>query len=686
MSPSSALTGCVAHRPWPPVAVRSARARRRVPRGLWCACALLSLLLCAAPAARATPDAPAESRGREAPAAALELPEVEILSDPLEGSRRARAAQSSAIDAARFAAEGRTVAEMLGTAPGVALHASGGPLQATTLSLRGASPEQSLVLLDGIPLQGPGGGAIDLATLPATLLSRMVVSRGVLGAQLGAGALGGAVELVPRSAGPAGAEGGVQLSYGSFATAQLAADLSTRTEAAGAFTAALQLDKSSGDFDYARQFTPELAGAPWYAARRENADGQRGALLLRWEGHPAGLKLDLLAHASAGERGLPGPVGAFTTHARAADQSGLLGARLAGTAGDAVWSLRLWGRGDRVQVDGLSHAFSDCVPGTAGCDPTESHTVGSRAEAEVGTPLGAGQWLTVSAAGGEEWVVGSASGRHRRTVAWAAAADDLKLWGERLELHPALRLDRVGEETALSPGLALAFRPLASERGLVVRASVGRSFRAPSFAELYVDQGALAPNPELRPERATSADLGVGLTTERASVSVAAFATWTDDLVVYELFPPARIKPFNAGAARVLGAEVQGAVKLPLGLTASLAYSLLDARSATDSLTEGGQRLPYRPPHRLFLRLAHQGDRLEGFAELVATSETPRNAYGTAALRAQAALNAGLFVRTFGPVWAGLELRNALDDRTRQDLFQYPLPGASFTALVRARL
>ena len=127
--------------------------------------------------------------------AAMVLPEVEILEGPLEGSRKARAAQSTVIDAERFAREGRTVAEMLATSPGVTLHSAGGPLQATTVSLRGASPEQSLVLLDGIPLQGPGGGSIDLSSVPSTLLARVVVSRGVLGAQLGAGALGGAVEL-----------------------------------------------------------------------------------------------------------------------------------------------------------------------------------------------------------------------------------------------------------------------------------------------------------------------------------------------------------------------------------------------------------------------------------------------------------------------------------------------------------
>jgi iron complex outermembrane receptor protein len=338
-----------------------------------------------------------------------------------------------------------------------------------------------------------------------------------------------------------------------------------------------------------------------------------------------------------------------------------------------------------VVVDGLALGFSDCVPGSYGCTGSEGHALGVRAEAELGVPLWESHWLTATVAGGEEWVVGDGSGRHQRLVATASVSDDWKLWSGRLELHPALRLDSIGEERALSPGLSLALRPSAALPGLVVRAGAGRSFRAPSFSELYLDLGAVAPNPALRPERATSVDAGVSLTTPRGSLSVGAFVSFHQDLVVYELFPPARIKPLNLGSARMLGLELQGSLRLPLGLLASLSWSVLDARSLRDSQTEGGERLPYRPPHRLFARLSHESERLEGFVELIATSETPRNAFGTAALRAQAGLNAGAFLRTVGPLWVGLQARNVLDDRTQQDLFLYPLPGLQLTALARAR-
>ncbi|TMA13641.1 MAG: TonB-dependent receptor, partial [Deltaproteobacteria bacterium] len=148
---------------------------------------------------------------------------IEVQGARPAGSPRAPGTAATIVDTALFGGEVRSVAEMLSTAPGVSIHALGGPGQAATLSLRGASADESLVLLDGIPLQGPGGGAVDLSSLPSTILDRMIVSRGVLGAQFGAGALGGVVELLPRAARGTWA-GGAEASVGSFGTERLALD------------------------------------------------------------------------------------------------------------------------------------------------------------------------------------------------------------------------------------------------------------------------------------------------------------------------------------------------------------------------------------------------------------------------------------------------------------------------------
>lgn len=626
----------------------------------------------------------------------LALPPVEIVAEPLDGSTRARAAQSTVIDLSRYAGEARTVADLLATAPGVRVQQAG-PGQLAQVSLRGASADESLILLDGIPLVGPGGGSVDLSSLPSSLLSKLIISRGVLGAQLGAGALGGAIELVPMGFSKTQTSGGVQLAGGSFGTAQLAADLAVATAGGAAWTGGVQLDRTAGDFPYAHQLTPEVGG-PYYAASRTNADGWRSSGLLRGALPTSIGEVDLLFQLSAGERGLPGSDGLETPNARSADRSGLAGVRLrqllpvvlGAVSGDAVLTTRAWVRGSLLTQRGLGIGFGDCQSGLSSpsCAEQASHTIGARGEVEVALPVGVSQVLSAQLSTGGEWVAGDSTGIHRRAIGSLRLGGDATLLSGALSLHPALRLDLVGEQTAISPGLGVVARPF---RGTLfepveLRASVGSSLRPPSFSELYLAQGPTKPNPDLRPERALSADAGVGVSTEAFTVALSGFWSRYTDLILYELFPPAQARPFNIGQARIAGAELQLLARLPLAATLEASYSLLDAINERPSVTEGGQRLSYRAPHRLYARLARRGERVEAFFQGTFTSAMPRNAFGTADLPAQLRLDAGAGVRVAGPVWVDLEVRNLLDAQTQQDLFQYPLPGLSLLATVRARL
>ena len=602
---------------------------------------------------------------------------IEVQGKRLEGSPRAPGAAATVIDAAQFGGEVRSVAEMLLTAPGVSVHAFGGPGQAATLSLRGASADQSLVLLDGIPLQGPGGGAVDLSSLPATLIERMIITRGVLGAQFGAGALGGAVELLPQSQ-QGTWRGGAELAGGSFGTGRLALDAEMPV-GSGSAVVALQGDRTSGNFPYARQLTPEIPGSPLYGFTRQNADATRGSALLRLSQEPvADLGIDLLLQGSTGARGLPGPASAPTPRSRELDQGGVGGLRIRSKNGDVAWSVRGWGRIDRAELRGVS-VFGDCDDGQPDCPRSDQRSSSAGGEGEVALPIGEANFLSLRLSAGGEWVNGGGTGAHRREVASIAASDDLVLpWG--LSLHPAARFDKFGGNHGLSPAVTAQWTP-AQGHPLSLRAGWGLSFRAPTFSELYFESGGVVSNPDLRPERAWSIDAGADWRLAVLTLSMSAFWSSYSELILYQYFPPARAKPFNVGAARIAGIELVATVPLPAHLLASLSYSFLDAVNRSD-----GHRLAYRPPHRFFGRLARRGDRLEGYGELSFTSAIPRNAFDTAFVGRQLLLNAGVGIRALGPVWFDVEGRNLLDDRTYEDLFQYPLPGLSIAVIARARL
>ena len=604
---------------------------------------------------------------------------IEVRGEPRQGAPRAPATAGTVIELDQFGGEIRSVADVLLTSPGVSIHALGGPGQAATLSLRGATADESLVLLDGIPLQGPGGGAVDLATIPVTLLDRMVVNRGVLGAQFGAGALGGALELLPRRAQEM-ATGGVLLSTGSFGTFRAALD-GAAPAGAGSAVIGVQLDGTAGDFDYARQATPGLPDAPYYDYTRQNADAKRASVLARLaQSLTPATELDFLTQASIGDRGLPGPSSAITLHSRELDQSILAGLRLRTANDDGAWALKAWTRFDRVELQGVQ-PFGDCVDGTPDCPRLDQRASDVRAEAEGRIAMGEAQWLSATVSAGQERVHGTNIGAYHRNLLSLAGRDDLTLPGG-FALHPAVRFEKVGSDAGASPALTASWR---ATQVLELRTGWGLSFRPPTLNELHLESGGIAPNPDLRPERAWSLDAGATLRLGDTTINGGLFWSQYRDLIVYELFPPAKVKPFNVGSARIAGAELQALVKLPFRLFAQASYSWLNAVNLRPGDQQDNQ-LPYRPPHRLFARVARRDDRFDTWAEASFTSAMPRNFFGSAYVPAQLVLNAGAGIRVAGPLWIHLEVRNLLDDRTLEDLFQYPLPGRSIALIARARL
>jgi outer membrane cobalamin receptor len=74
----------------------------------------------------------------------------------------------------------------------------------TNVRLRGADPRHTLVLFDGIPLNGPWLGSVDLADIMDTGVQRVEVLGGPASSLYGSAAVGGVIQILS----PAGVEGG----------------------------------------------------------------------------------------------------------------------------------------------------------------------------------------------------------------------------------------------------------------------------------------------------------------------------------------------------------------------------------------------------------------------------------------------------------------------------------------------
>lgn len=96
------------------------------------------------------------------------------------------------------AAHTQDISQLLNQAAGLDLpkQASLGNIQ--TLSIRGVSSQQVLILLDGYPLNSPSSGLTDLSQIPLENIAKIEIIRGAASALYGANAAGGVVNIITK--------------------------------------------------------------------------------------------------------------------------------------------------------------------------------------------------------------------------------------------------------------------------------------------------------------------------------------------------------------------------------------------------------------------------------------------------------------------------------------------------------
>jgi vitamin B12 transporter len=580
---------------------------------------------------------------------------------------KAPGAAVTTIPAEQYAGEAKSAAQLLATSPGVAVAEHGGPGQLSQISIRGSSAEQVRILLDGLPLSSAAGGGVDLSTIPPQWISRLEVVRGTEGVYHGSGALGGVVNVVTAPA--AAGQWGVTATAASFGTADADAHVGWGGESWG-LLGAVSGSTTRGDFPYHDPYLDR-------DEVREHAAASQGGTL--WKGFwlGGGGRLDALAQASAGRRQLPGPIGTPTPHDWQEDARGLLSASFRRPLGDGpVLSTGAWLRLDRlvVSLDQLDGGVPMHQRGLAG-----SGTLGLSWPGERGA-------VSASVEAGGERLDADGIGRRSRPTVAAVLAGELVAWNGRVRVGPGVRLERAGEFSGVSAKLGGTVQ-LAGP--LSARASVGRSYRIPSFAELYLQQGVVEPNPDLRPEVGVGGDAALVAAGRLGSASVGVFDVLYDDLVVYQAASFRRFAPFNDARSAARGLEVEGAlspVRAAADLSGGLAYTYLRTETLRGTEEVVGKDVPQKPRHRLYGRLGVGTDPVELHGECEWISSRWIDLANTAPVPASFTLSAGGSVRLLRApeVHLNLEVRNLLDDRTIQDGFMNPLPGRSFLATLRA--
>jgi iron complex outermembrane receptor protein len=703
------------------------RPSRALPAAPAFAAALGLPLLAAAQQADVTEPGPPSAPGSDGSAA------EPIALAPIDVSAEAEAAPAAVADnPSRFVEvvraepareQARSAADLVEDLAGVRVRRYGGLGSFATMSIRGSSPAQVPVLLDGVPLADARSGIVNLEELATADLERIEVYRGFAPAALAEAGIGGAVNLVTRAAPSSGdPELSSGLSGGSFATwrawASGAAALDDDAEAGAAPGVRLSFGclRTAGDYRFASDNgTPEEPSDDVVLERRNNDYAQLSASA-RAAVPLDGWSADASAAVVSTDQGLPGLDYDQAERARlgATDARLRLAAAIPDLA-DGLLSLEgsAWGR---LRVDRFADPLGEIGVGR---QVEDDRSAGVGAALQATAVLGDGRHLVRArlAAGHEafrasyELPAPSAGPDQLRWSLEVAGGYEVSLADDALVLLADARLDVDGDRFSGDPCFEapadgtegtswdVLVSPSGGLRwtivdGLDLKANVGWFHRVPSFAELFGDRGTVVGNPDLRAESAANVDAGVaaafgsrddGL---RLAVDCAFFGSFAADLIVFVPQSQNVFRAENIGSARTLGAEATLRAAWDRFAELDVRYTFQDARDAGDTPYWSGLPLPGRSPHDLSARLLGRYRLLEAWYELDFVSETALDRANLRSVPSRVLHGAGIGVRWRTPQFemsATAEGRN-LADAWVYDAFRYPLPGRSFFATFVVRI
>ncbi len=499
----------------------------------------------AAPAAASTP-------AGSSPSATPRFADSVVVTPSLDAEPRDDSpATVTVIDAAEIEArQAPDLASLLWSVPGLTVAQAGAPGQQTSVFTRGANSNQTLLLWNGIPLNDPFFGDINWQFVPTEGVERVEVVRGPFSALYGSNAVGGVVQVLT------GARHGVAADLEGGGHGYLRGGL-----AAGATAGGVQLDLTG----HARRSDGTL--------NNDFFDGEEAVARALWAVQP-GTSVGVLARASDAKTGVPFSVGVPTPDTRISWR-------------EREIALPLDAAGERWLVDvQLSDTrFDDTFrspddPFGAFASNTRSETLAGRAVGSYHLLRDAAQNLEISlGADGQGYrvtnqdVFGTNLDRaHQRT--WAGFGQ-ASYGGGPVRLDLGLRRDDndvFGGQTSLRAGGVWRIAG-----GTRLRASYGQAFRAPTLGELFFP---FSGNPNLRPETATSYEVGLEQDAGPWRFVATGFDNRQHNLIVFDNFTSQDV---NVGRARSRGVEAQAAFRRGI-LYAQLNGTRLDAVDQTTGL------------------------------------------------------------------------------------------------------
>jgi len=542
------------------------------------------------------------------------------------------------------------VADAIAAAPGVTVNSTGAFGGQASVRIRGAGSEQTLVLIDGVPVNDPSspGGGFDFARLDTDSIARIEVLKGPQSTLWGTDAIGGVVSIATKRP-DQGLGGSVFGEYGSFNTLRGGASVGNANDT-GDFRLAVVGTSSDGiskaDEDNGNSEDDAYDAVTVSAKGGLNLAGDaRLSANVLWS--------DAEADFDSFVFGAPGNVGDGDEVSETEEISGNLS--LTGSLFDgALENLLLIGYAD---IDRQNFAGGAPSFGASGdrmiyryqgtLDINDANTLAFGAEREE-----------TSVEGDDTSIDG------------VFALYEFKAT-EALTLTGGLRVDdhnTFGTET--TGRLAAAFNP---NPQVTFRASWGQGFKAPTLFQIS-GGGFATPNPDLQPETSEAFDAGIDWRSSdgRFGAGVTVFDADIENLISF-----AFTGYFNEAEVDTQGVELTGRAQFTDWLGIDASYAFVDA---TDTDGNPVRRIPEQSGD---IRVSLDPDGpLSGAVLVRFNGEEPNDAFTTVDSWTRVDISASYDLNERAELFGRIE---NLFDKDYQQVLGYGTPDLSGSVGVRFR-
>jgi outer membrane cobalamin receptor len=442
-----------------------------------------------------------------------------------------------------------------------------GPLgQTQSVFMRGSTAGQVLVLVDGRRVNdiGTGGGA-DFTAIPANIIEKVEIIRGSGSAMYGTGAFGGVINVITKKASPSTPKINPYFSFGTFNTVN------------AGITGAYANDV------FSLLAAPSLLSSDGY---RKNSFYDSKNIFAKFSVNPdEKSEIILSGQAYNADFGNPGSVSFSSLTAKQFENNNYLKIDYFTKAED--FDIQISG----YSADNSRKAYD--ITGNPWNDyGTKYNTLntGIKSVFTYKHLVSAGVEWDKTTYKQENIISGTEQINRNRenTACYLQAVFNIG----KLTLIPVVRADQNTDyEDVSTSALSAIFR---ATDEIKISANTSKVWNAPSFGQIYGDNTYYIANPDLKPEKGVSSDIGVEYSKDKFSAALTGFYITTEDLIQNIDTGGWIYQAQNVDESRQYGYEIECAYDMSKEIKHKLNYTYLRAED-----TKLKRDLTYRPMHNI---------------------------------------------------------------------------------------